>query len=86
MTKSLTYNERIESLIDEGVNPALSAHQGFVMLAGTEKGTPNKVVLEFHGGCAGCPASFTFTLKTIENYLREELKDETLIVVNVETL
>ena len=43
----------IEDIIDEGINPALSAHKGFVILAAVEDGTPIKVILEFHGGCSG---------------------------------
>ena len=83
MNKTPLFNQ-IEDIIEEGVNPALAAHNGFVILAGVEEVETIKVILEFHGGCAGCPASFTFTLKTIENYLREELGTDDLVVINSE--
>lgn len=73
-------------MIDEEINPSLAAHNGFVILAKVERGIPTKIILEFYGGCAGCPARFTSTLKTIESYLRAELDMEDLIVLNAESM
>lgn len=79
------YYKKVEELLDQGVNPAIAAHNGFVVLAGVDHSSPTKIILEFHGGCAGCPASFTFTLKTIQKYLREELSEDDLVVINAES-
>ena len=79
------YN-RIDAMIDEEINPGLSVHRGFVILAGVEIGTPTRFILEFHGGGAGCPASFTFTLKTIEKHLRDSLEIGDLVVLNAESM
>jgi len=83
----LVSEEKIKSLIDTDVNIILSSHGGFVNLSGIERdGKNTRVILEFYGGCSGCPSSFTFTLKMIETFLRKELKDENIIVENIENL
>jgi Fe-S cluster biogenesis protein NfuA len=77
--------EQIKTIINETINPWLSAHAGSVSMEKVE--VVDKVTylyLNFEGGCSGCPSSFSGTLKMIENYLREECNIPQLLVVNSE--
>jgi Fe-S cluster biogenesis protein NfuA len=78
--------QEVKTLIDTALNDILSSHGGFVDLCAIEQeGELTKVILEFYGGCSGCPARFTFTLKMIESILRRELDNQNIVVENVES-
>lgn len=77
--------DKVSRIIDEGVNPQLKNHNGFVVLAAVEvEDDKIRVVLEFLGACSSCVASKTFTLRTIEEYLREKLDAPDLTAINSE--
>lgn len=59
--------ERIKTLLDEKVRPAVAQDGGDIIYRGFKNGT---VYLEMHGACSGCPSS-TITLKDgIESMLK----------------
>ncbi len=79
MTKDI--KEKIINLISESINPGLASHGGYVELNDVVPHEDSwKVILNFMGGCQGCPSSIGYTLKSIEFLLREELDASTLIV------
>lgn len=74
--------EIVNDIIMNIVNPILMQHNGFVILAGIEEDIVPKVILEFHGGCQGCPLSHSSTLGLITEILKSELGLNELIVEN----
>jgi Fe-S cluster biogenesis protein NfuA len=72
----------LETVIREEVNPSLAVHRGFVQVAALEE---KRVILSFHAGCAGCPASQGATLDSIQRYLSEHFEIADLVVENAET-
>ncbi len=66
----MKFEEEISQVIDDLINPALSAHGGFIEL---EYIDGYDVYIRMGGGCQGCAAS-KYTLKSgIETLLREEV-------------
>lgn len=77
--------KKVAKIIDEDINPSLASHNGFVELVSVEERDGNTtVILTFMGGCAGCPGATSSTLKSIENYLNEELSPPDIVVLNSE--
>jgi Fe/S biogenesis protein NfuA len=63
---------RVQTLIDNMINPAVAGHGGFVDLIDVKD---NKVYLQMGGGCQGCGAA-DITLKSgIERLIKEELPE-----------
>jgi Fe/S biogenesis protein NfuA len=68
---------KIQTLIDEMINPAVASHGGAVELVDYVN---NKVFVRMTGGCQGC-ASSTATLKSgIERLVKEEFPDIKAVV------
>lgn len=85
---STSYNipvDKLHTLIEEDINPALAMHDGFCVLDAVEDGEEPKIFLSFFGGCDGCPSAFGATLSQIQSLLRTELEIDILEVVNTET-
>jgi len=79
--------EHIVELINDQINPGLASHGGYVELNDVRLcGDSWEVILDFMGGCQGCPSSLGYTLRSIEFLLREELNAPTLIIKSSATL
>ena len=75
--------DKISQLISDTINPSLEMHGGSVELSDVVSCNDSwKVLLDFRGGCHGCPSSVGGTLRSIEFFLREELNAPTLLVEN----
>lgn len=72
-------SQKIVSILDEYVKPAVAADGGNIMFDSYEPET-KKVKVVLQGSCNGCPSS-TFTLKNgIENMLKSMLNDSEILV------
>jgi Fe-S cluster biogenesis protein NfuA len=69
--------ERVQSLIDDTINPALAMHGGFVELVGVEDGV---VSMRMAGGCQGCGAAQMTMAQGIELLIRDEIPEVKKIV------
>jgi Fe-S cluster biogenesis protein NfuA len=64
--------DKVGTLIDTAINPAIAGHGGSVMLTDVQG---NNIYLEFGGGCQGC-ASAHVTLKYgVERLIRERVPE-----------
>jgi len=72
-------SQKIVSILDEYVKPAVAADGGNILFESYEPET-KKVKVVLQGSCNGCPSS-TFTLKNgIENMLKSMLNDSEILV------
>jgi Fe/S biogenesis protein NfuA len=70
--------EKIQAVLDQAINPALSSHGGFAALAGideSEDGTGTKVYVTMGGGCQGCAASAMTLQEGIKTMLMDALPE-----------
>jgi Fe/S biogenesis protein NfuA len=63
---------RVQTLIDNMINPAVAGHGGFVDLIDVKD---NKVYLQMGGGCQGCGAADVTLKSGIERLIKEELPE-----------
>lgn len=74
----------INELIEEYVNPGLQMHSGSVKVQSYELDkNPPTLKLQFEGMCGECPSSFSQTLTSVANFLKEEAEIDDLLVLNV---
>jgi Fe/S biogenesis protein NfuA len=79
--------EQVIEIIRDQINPGLASHGGYVDLNSIEPHEDSwMIVLDFMGGCHGCPSSLGYTLSSIELLLREELEAPTLRVASSASL
>jgi Fe-S cluster biogenesis protein NfuA len=64
--------EKVQTLIDDTINPALAMHGGFVELVGVEDGV---VSMRMAGGCQGCGAAQMTMAQGIELLIRDEIPE-----------
>ena len=64
--------EKIQTLVDDMINPALAMHGGFVELVGVEDGV---VSMRMAGGCQGCGAAQMTMRQGIEMLIRDEVPE-----------
>lgn len=64
--------EKIQTVIDDMINPALAMHVGFVELVDVEDGV---VSMRMSGGCQGCGAAQMTMAQGIELLLRDEIPE-----------
>ena len=64
--------ERIRSILDERINPAVAMHGGAIELADVQ-GT--EVFIEMTGGCQGCAMSRLTLRQGVERMLRDEIPE-----------
>jgi Fe-S cluster biogenesis protein NfuA len=69
--------EKVQTLIDDMVNPALASHGGFVELVGVEDGV---ISMRMSGGCQGCGAAQLTMAQGIELLIRDEIPEVKKIV------
>ena len=71
--------EKIQSVLDQAINPALASHGGYATLVGVD-GT--KAIVTMGGGCQGCAASAMTLREGITKMLLDALPDELTEVVD----
>lgn len=64
--------ERVQTLIDEVINPGIAAHGGYVELVDVSDDT---LYLRMGGGCQGCAASAATLRQGIERMVRQEVPE-----------
>jgi Fe-S cluster biogenesis protein NfuA len=64
--------DKVQSLIDEAVSPAVAGHGGSVTLLDVRG---NNVYLEFGGGCQGCGMSHVTLKYGVERLIREHVPE-----------
>ena len=64
--------EKIQTVIEDLINPALAMHGGFVELVDVDDGV---VSMRMSGGCQGCGAAQMTMAQGIEALLRDEIPD-----------
>ncbi len=64
--------EKIQSVLDQAINPALGAHGGFATLVGVDG---NKAIVTMGGGCQGCAASAMTLREGITKMLMDALPE-----------
>ena len=69
--------ERVQTVLDHQVNPAIAAHGGQARLVGEENGV---VYLQMGGGCQGCGMAAMTLRQGIERILREAIPEIVEIV------
>lgn len=69
--------ERVQTLVDDLINPTLASHGGMVELVGVEDGV---VSMRMSGGCQGCGAAQLTMAQGIELLVRDEIPEVKKIV------
>jgi Fe-S cluster biogenesis protein NfuA len=64
--------EKIQTVVDDLINPALAMHGGFVELVDVEDGV---VSMRMSGGCQGCGSAQMTMAQGIQALLRDEIPD-----------
>ncbi|MDP6088454.1 MAG: NifU family protein [Nitrospinota bacterium] len=67
-----TIAEKIQSVIDEKINPAIASHGGQVSLMDVQE---NKVYLQFGGGCQGCGMVDVTLKQGVEVMIKEAIPE-----------
>ncbi len=70
--------ERVQSVLDQAVNPALASHGGFAALVNIDEN--NVVEVTMGGGCQGCAASAMTLREGIKKMLMSALPEITDVV------
>ena len=68
--------ERVRSVLDSQVNPAIAAHGGLISLVDVEE---TEVYVEMSGGCQGCALSRMTLRQGVERMLREAVPELTAV-------
>jgi Fe/S biogenesis protein NfuA len=64
--------ERVQTLIDNSINPAVAAHGGYIELIDVKDDT---VYIQMAGGCQGCGAADVTLKAGIERLIKEEIPE-----------
>ena len=70
------FAERVKSVLDSEINPAIASHGGTITLVGVE-GT--EIYLEMGGGCQGCAMSRMTLRQGVERMVRQSVPEVTVI-------
>jgi Fe/S biogenesis protein NfuA len=68
--------EKVRSVLDEQVNPAIAAHGGLISLVDVDE---TDVYVEMSGGCQGCALSRMTLRQGVERMLREAVPELTAV-------
>ncbi len=68
--------ERVKTVLDSEINPAIASHGGSITLVGVE-GT--EIYLEMGGGCQGCAMSRMTLRQGVERMVRQSVPEVTVI-------
>ena len=64
--------ERVQTLLDNSINPAVAAHGGHIELIDVKDDT---VYIQMAGGCQGCGAADVTLKAGIERLIKEEIPE-----------
>jgi Fe-S cluster biogenesis protein NfuA len=70
----------IEEILDRTIRPGLQSDGGDIEVLEFKD---NEVKIMYQGACGGCPSSMMGTLDAIQSILRNEMKNEQIVVVPV---
>jgi len=70
------FAERVKTVLDTEINPAIASHGGTITLVGVE-GT--EIYLEMGGGCQGCAMSRMTLRQGVERMVRQAVPEVTVI-------
>ena len=74
--------EQIAKKLEESIKPALAMHEGSATLNSVRETDDLLIIkINFQGNCSGCEGARGGTLRSIQEYLKEELEISHLIVV-----
>ena len=74
---------KIKDIFEEDINPSLGMHGGSAEVLGVKSKDDIVVVnINFQGNCDGCGSAEEGTLIGIQEFLRESLDIEDLVVLN----
>lgn len=68
----------IEEILDRTIRPGLQSDGGDIEVVDFQD---NEVKILYQGACGGCPSSMMGTLDAIQGILRNELKNESIVVI-----
>lgn len=68
--------ERVKSVLDTEINPAIASHGGSITLVGVED---TEIYLEMGGGCQGCAMSRMTLRQGVERMVRQAVPEVTII-------
>ncbi len=69
-----TLAEKVQSLLEQSVNPSLAAHGGFATLVGVDEAA-NNVYITMGGGCQGCSMSRATLTHGIQAAIKEAIPE-----------
>ena len=67
--------ERVQSVLDAEINPAIASHGGSITLVGVED---TEIYLEMGGGCQGCAMSRMTLRQGVERMVRQAVPEVTI--------
>jgi Fe/S biogenesis protein NfuA len=68
--------ERVKTVLDTEINPAIASHGGSITLVGVED---TEIYLEMGGGCQGCAMSRMTLRQGVERMVRQAVPEVTVI-------
>ncbi len=68
--------ERVKTVLEAEINPAIATHGGFITLVGVED---TEIYLEMGGGCQGCAMSRMTLRQGVERMVRQAVPEVTVI-------
>ena len=68
--------ERVKTVLDTEINPAIASHGGTITLVGVEN---TEIYLEMGGGCQGCAMSRMTLRQGVERMVRQAVPEVTVI-------
>ena len=71
--------EKVQKVLDEKINPQLSAHLGQAVFTGIEDGV---VYIKLTGACGGCPASEETFEYVVKKHIMEECPEAKDVVLD----
>ena len=79
----ISLKEKIEEIFEEDINPSLAMHGGSAEVVSVQENENSLIVnINFQGSCVGCSSAEEGTLVGIQEFLKENLDLEELLVVN----
>jgi Fe/S biogenesis protein NfuA len=70
------FAERVRSVLESEINPAIASHGGSITLVGVEN---TEIYLEMGGGCQGCAMSRMTLRQGVERMVRQAVPEVTVI-------
>ena len=70
------FAERVKTVLDTEINPAIASHGGTISLVGVED---TEIYLEMGGGCQGCAMSRMTLRQGVERMVRQAVPEVTVI-------